>query len=138
MTEATLQPSTERIVAAARAQKLLILSVLLNLLSFFLLQPRTGAVVSLPSLSLQQQPANPVVVLIYFLATLFQIVCIYRMAKALGVSGILYAALTWIPVLGGLVLLHLNGRTNQFLKAAGLHVGLFGVRGEEIAAQSRR
>jgi Na+/melibiose symporter-like transporter len=136
VTEAASQPSTERIVAAARAQKLLILSVLLNLLSFFLLQPRSGAFVNLPSLSLQQQATNPMVVLIYSVAALFQIVCIYRMAKAIGDSGTLYAALTWIPLLGGLVLLHLNGRTNQFLKAAGLHVGFFGVRGEEIDARA--
>jgi hypothetical protein len=87
---------------------------------------------------LQQQATNPVLVLFYSVAALFQIVCIYRMAKAIGDDGILYAALTWIPGLGGLLLLYLNGRTNQFLKAAGLHVGFFGVRGEEIAAQSRR
>jgi hypothetical protein len=123
----TSRPSIEKAVAAARAQKLLILSIVLNLLAFAILQGKT--VVHLP-FSLLPNSGNEVV--LYAALTLFQSVCIYRVATAIGTSGILYAILVWVPALGVLVIIHLNGLTNRFLKAAGFRVGLFGVRAEDL------
>ena len=126
----------ERAIAAARAQKLLIVSILLNVLSLCLLSlwfPRPGII--FPALS--PSAGNHVVPLIYGAITLFQSVCIYRMAKAIGAFSILYAVLIWIPPFGLLTIIYLNDRTNRFLKAAGLRVGLLGVRAEDIDAYIR-
>ena len=120
----------EKAVAAARGQKLLIVSIFLNVLAVSILPGKT--VFHLPFPSLTPNSGNEVVILLYCALTLFQSVCVYRVATAIGTSGILYAILVWVPVLGVLVMIHLNGLTTRFLKAAGFRVGLFGVRTEDL------
>lgn len=102
------------------------------MLALSILQSPT--VVHLPFPSLPPNSGNDVVIFLYCALTLFQSVCVYRVATAIGASGILYAILVWVPALGVFVIIHLNGLTNRFLKAAGFRVGIFGVRREDLPA----
>jgi hypothetical protein len=129
----TSAPSIERAVAAARAQRLLILSFFLNGLALSILQGKT--VVHLPFSSLPPNSGNEVAIFLYCALTLFQSVCSYRVATAIGTSGILYAILVWVPAVGMFVIIHLNGLTSRFLKAAGFRVGILGVREEDLRTQ---
>ena len=102
------------------------------MLALSILQSTT--VVHLPFPSLLPNSGNGVVIFLYCALTLFQSVCVYRVATAIGTSGILYAILVWVPALGLFVIIHLNGLTSRFLKAAGFRVGIFGVRREDLPA----
>jgi hypothetical protein len=75
--------------------------------------------------------AVPPLALIFSVAILgtlmFMMVYIYRLAKAMGQMGFLYAIVLIFPCLGWLILVMIVSRATSALKRAGVKVGLFGV-----------
>ena len=72
-------------------------------------------------------PALSIVDLVLGLGVLvFMIISVTRLAKALGLSPVLYAILMFIPCVSLLVLLSINGKATANLKQAGIKVGLLG------------
>jgi hypothetical protein len=68
-----------------------------------------------------------VVALAGLVVLIFTIIAIYRLAKSLGLTAILYAILLIVPCLGLLMALVAISRATQRLKEAGIKVGLLGV-----------
>jgi hypothetical protein len=54
------------------------------------------------------------------------VISVLRLAKALGMSQVLYAILMFVPCVSLIVLLMLNGKATAQLKQAGIKVGLMG------------
>jgi hypothetical protein len=57
---------------------------------------------------------------------IFMIVSVVRLAKALGLSQVLYAVLMFIPCVSLFVLLSISGKATKQLSQAGIKVGLLG------------
>lgn len=101
------------LVRVARAQKLLIVSVVLTVLQFF------------PSLLL--------------IIAVLHVLSVIVMAKALkiGTFGIVARAIgCFIPLISLIVLLEVNRRATDTLKKAGLHIGLMGVTVHPLNAET--
>jgi hypothetical protein len=56
----------------------------------------------------------------------FMIMAVTRLAKAMGLSAVLYAILMFIPCFSLLVLLSLSGKATKLLTQAGIKVGFLG------------
>jgi hypothetical protein len=74
-----------------------------------------------------QIPALSMVDLVLGLGLLvFMIMSVVKLAKALGLSEVLYAILMFVPCVSLIVLLSLSGKATAQLKQAGIKVGLMG------------
>jgi hypothetical protein len=65
-------------------------------------------------------------------ALLFMMVYVYRLARAMGQMGILYAIALVLPCIGWLILVMIVSRATSALKRAGVKVGFFGVSKETL------
>jgi hypothetical protein len=60
-------------------------------------------------------------------ALMFMMLYVYRLARAMGQMGVLYAIVLIFPCLGWIILVMIVSRATSRLKKAGVKVGLFGV-----------
>lgn len=102
----------------AKFQKLVLWSVLANILSIFIVSaiPRLGILISLSLI-------------------IFQIYSIYNLGKALKLSMawiVLFLIGLFIPLVGLLCLLSINSQATKALQDAGVKVGLMGANPDEI------
>ncbi len=67
-----------------------------------------------------------------FGALIFMMIYVYRLARAMGQSGILYAIVLIFPCLGWAILVMIVSRATAALKRGGVRVGLFGVSKETL------
>ncbi len=77
---------------------------------------------------------------VLFVATLFMIYCAWRILKAGQFSvtaKVIWLVLTLIPLVNLLALISLSHRAALKLRAAGIRVGLFGVKMHDLSTQSR-
>lgn len=76
-------------------------------------------------------PRLPMAALVVALGTMasgiFTIIAIYRLARTLGMSAVLYVIVLLFPCIGLLSLLYIVSKATTVLRKAGIHVGIFGV-----------
>jgi hypothetical protein len=63
---------------------------------------------------------------------IIQLYFIFKLATALRLSAWGYIIMAFIPLIGLIALLHLNGKATKKLKASGIRVGLMGARMEDF------
>lgn len=103
---------SEKTQKVAKAQRLLLISILVNLLGNALLRLE-----ALPWL----------VLLPVALATLaFSLGCVHRLSKALGIAPLPWLLAMVVPLVNLIGLVILNQKATVFLKGQGLKVGLMG------------
>jgi DNA integrity scanning protein DisA with diadenylate cyclase activity len=103
----------------AKAQKLLIHGILTSILAVVLLS--VGA------------PVVAVFGLVVHVASLIlQLLAVYRIARALGKTAVLWLLGVFIPCGGIILLLILNQEATKALEKAGLKVGFFGAKMAEV------
>ena len=112
----------QSLYAVALNQRRLILLVAIVLV-FYLAQA---------ALMATMPPIAPLFALAAYVTMLLSIVSVYRLAKALGFTAILYAIAMFIPCIGLLTLLVVVSRATSALKRAGIKVGFFGVSRDEL------
>ncbi len=100
--------------AVARAQRMLLLSVLACLVSNILL--RAGG------------PASPYLLPVFLAVAVFSFYCVYRLCRALRMVPWLWLIAMFIPLVNLICLVVLNQKATATLKAAGIRVGLLGAR----------
>jgi hypothetical protein len=96
----------------AKAQRMLLVSILVNLLGNALL--RADFVTGL------------ILIPIALGTMAFSMWCVYRLCKALSVGPVLWIIAMFIPLINLICLVILNQKATTFLKAQGLKVGLMG------------
>jgi len=77
---------------------------------------------------------NPIVSVLLWIPGIVSIVFVYRLAKALRASAILYAICSFFPVISLFTLLMLNSRATGVLTSRGIRLGLMGARTSDLSA----
>lgn len=115
----------DSIRSIAVAQKLILLGILVNIGLFAISVLGQG---SIPALQVLALP-------VYLCAIGLQLYGCFRLARGLGWNvaiTVVCLILMFVPIIGLLTLLILNQKATTALRAAGLHVGLLGVRTSEL------
>ena len=77
-------------------------------------------------------PIAPLFALAAYVTMLVSIVSVYRLAKALGFTAIVYAIAMFLPCIGLLTLLIVVSRATSALKRGGVKVGFLGVSRDDL------
>lgn len=70
-----------------------------------------------------------------YVAVPFQLYCVYKLAKALGLgtgASVFYLIAMFIPLVSLICLLVLNSEATNFLRDAGIRVGLMGAKSSDL------
>jgi len=104
----------DQIQSVAKAQRMLLLSVLASIVGNILMRSNTYVGLAM------------IPILLGIAA--FSIWCVYRLCKALDKSPVLWIIAMFIPLVNLICLVALNSSATSFLKSHGLKVGLLGVK----------
>ncbi|WP_243304217.1 hypothetical protein [Geothrix oryzisoli] len=98
----------------ARAQRLLLLSILASLVGNILM--KTDTLIGL------------LVIPVALAVAVFSIWCVYKLCKALSLGPVLWIIAMFIPLINLICLVILNQKATTYLKSQGLKVGLLGAK----------
>lgn len=123
----------EQLVRIAKAQKLLLLGVLCNVVVNALFIATKGVRASKPS----GLPLNVLLLVLGIAAMVLIWIAVIRLPLALKTGGawtlaVITLLLSWVPLIGLLMMLLLSGRATSTLKLAEIPVGLMGVRRDHL------
>ena len=111
---ADIQNSYDKVQPVAKAQRMLLISILISLIGNVLM--KTDAMVGL------------ILIPIALGVAAFSIWCVYRLCKELSLNPVLWIIAMFIPLINLICLVVLNQKATTFLKSHGVKVGLLGAQ----------
>jgi len=123
VTQSHLLPfTTAEVIAVAERQRAILWLILITFAAFLVCTYLTAIT------------NNPILSVLLWIPGIVSIVFVYRLAKALRASAILYAICSILPGISLFTLLMLNSRATGVLTSRGIRLGLMGARSSDLSA----